>query len=146
MSIVEAILIHSSCMCDSILQFSFVHSTDPYVKVYLVYQERRVAKWKSSIKKNTLVAVFNEPFHFDLDKKDINHVKLEVVVMDFDRFTRNDYIGTVLLGANVHHHSGRSHWTDVVAQRRIISRWHSIKTNLPQTETAKKKRKASAPI
>ena len=141
-------------MCDSILQFSFVvHSTDPYVKVYLVYQQRRVAKWKSSIKRNTLVAVFNEPFHFDLEKRDINHVRLEVVVMDFDRFSRNDYIGTVLLGANVHHDSGRSHWMDVVetSQQRIVSRWHSIKPNLSQPETAKTKlmqrpRKASAPM
>ena len=132
----------------------FVHSTDPYVKVYLVYQGRRVVKWKSTVKRNTLVAVFNEPFQFDLEKKDINHVGLEIVVMDYDRFTRNDYIGTVLLGANVHHHSGRSHWTDTIgtSQQRIISRWHSIKPNLPQTElTAKKKmmqrsRKFSAPI
>ena len=106
------------------------------------------------MKRNTLVAVFNEPFQFDLEKKDINHVGLEIVVMDYDRFTRNDYIGTVLLGANVHHHSGRSHWTDTIgtSQQRIISRWHSIKPNLPQTElTAKKKmmqrsRKFSAPI
>ena len=118
----------------------FVHSTDPYVKVYLVYQGWQVAKWKSSVKRNTLVAVFNEPFHFDLDKKDINHVGLEVIVMDYDRFSRNDLIGTVLLGANVNHQSGHSHWTDMVASpQQRISRWHSLEPVLHRTGTMKRK-------
>ena len=118
------------------------YSTDPYVKVYLVYQGKRVSKWKSSVKKNTLVATFNEPFQFDLEKKDINHVELEVVVMDYDRFSRNDLIGTVLLGANVHHQSGQSHWTDMVATpQQRISRWHSIKPTLHSVEDSMRKTK-----
>ena len=124
--------------CDSFMLFA--HSTDPYVKVYLVYQGKRVSKWKSSVKKNTLVATFNEPFQFDLEKKDINHVELEVVILDYDRFSRNDLIGTVLLGANARQHSGYSHWNDMVAtpwQR--ISRWHSIEPALHHTGTVKRK-------
>ena len=118
------------------------NSTDPYVKVYLVYRGKRVSKWKSSVKKNTLVATFNEPFQFDLEKKDINHVELEVVVMDYDRFSRNDLIGTVLLGANVDHQSGQSHWTDMVATpQQRISRWHSIKPTLHRTEDSTRKTK-----
>ena len=118
----------------------FTHSTDPYVKVYLVYQGRQVAKWKSSVKKNTLVATFNEPFQFDLENKDINHVELEVVIMDYDRFSRNDLMGTVLLGANVDHQSGRSHWTDMVATpQQRISRWHSIKPTLHRIGTVMRK-------
>ena len=118
------------------------YSTDPYVKVYLVYQGKRVSKWKSSVKKNTLVATFNEPFQFDLEKKDINHVELEVVVMDYDRFSRNDLIGTVLLGANVNHQSGQSHWTDMVATpQQRISRWHSIKPTLHSVEDSMRKTK-----
>ena len=109
----------------------FAHSTDPYVKVYLVYQGRQVEKWKSCVKKNTLVATFNEPFQFDLENKDINHVELEIVILDYNRFSRNDLMGTVQLGANARQHSGYSHWTDVVTtpwQR--ISRWHSIEPAL----------------
>ena len=92
------------------------------------------------MKKNTLVATFNEPFQFDLENKDINNVELEVVVMDYDRFSRNDLIGRVLLGANAHQQSGYSHWTDMVAtpwQR--ISRWHSIEPALHHIGTMKRK-------
>ena len=120
------------------------NSTDPYVKVYLVYRGKRVSKWKSSVKKNTLVATFNEPFQFDLEKKDINHVELEVVVMDYDRFSRNDYIGTVLLGVNAGHHSGFSHWADMVAApHQRISRWHSIKSTIHQTRHQKTSKTAT---
>ena len=118
------------------------YTTDPYVKVYLVYQGKRVSKWKSSVKKNTLVATFNEPFQFDLEKKDINHVELEVVIMDYDRFSRNDLIGTVLLGANVNHQSGQSHWTEMIATpQQRISRWHSIKPTLHNVEDSTRKTK-----
>ena len=120
----------------------FFYSTDPYVKVYLVYQGKRVSKWKSSVKKNTLVATFNEPFQFKIEKKDINDVGLEVVVMDYDRLSRDDLIGTVLLGVNVDHQSGFSHWTDMVATpHQRISRWHSIKPTLHRLEAAEKKTK-----
>ena len=117
-----------------LINFFYFYSTDPYVKVYLVYQGKRVSKWKSSVKKNTLVATFNEPFQFDLEDKDINHVGLEVVVMDYDRLSRDDLIGKVLLGVNVDQHSGFSHWTDMVAApHQRISRWHSIKHTIHQT-------------
>ena len=107
---------------------AFQPSTDPYVKVYLVYQGRRIAKWKSSIKRNTLAAVFNEPFQFDLERMDIEKVSLEVLVMDYDRFSRNDIIGIVLLGGSVHYPSGCSHWAEmIVSSQQSITQWHSIR-------------------
>ena len=121
-----------------LINFFYFYTTDPYVKVYLVYQGKRVSKWKSSVKKNTLVATFNEPFQFNFEKKDINDVGLEVVVMDYDRLSRDDLIGTVLLGVNVDHHSGFSHWTDMVAApHQRISRWHSIKPTIHQARHQK---------
>ena len=120
------------------------YSTDPYVKVYLIYRGKRVSKWKSSVKKNTLVATFNEPFQFSIESKDINNVGLEVVIMDYDRFSRNDLIGTVLLGANVDHQSGFSHWTDMVATpEQGISRWHSIKPTIQDLTRKTKRQKFS---
>ena len=107
------------------------------MKVYLLYRGKRVSKWKSSVKKNTLVATFNEPFQFSIESKDINDVGLEVIIMDYDRLSRDDLIGTVLLGVNAEHQSGHSHRTDMVAMpQQRISRWHSIK---PRIEAATKK-------
>ena len=37
-------------------------STDPYVKVYILHKGKKHDKWKSTIKRNTLLPIFNEPF------------------------------------------------------------------------------------
>ena len=125
--------------CKSFIIIHIPFATDPYVKIYLVYQGRRIARWKSTIKRNTLIAVFNEPFQFDLEKRDINKVSLEVLLMNYDRFSRNHLIGIVLLGVSVEHRSGRSHWTEVIATpQQSISQWHTIKPVQPQ-EASKRK-------
>ena len=59
--------------------------TDPYVKINLFYQGQRQDKWKSSVKRNTLSPVFNEPFSFYVGKLTPAKVLLEIVVMDHDR-------------------------------------------------------------
>ena len=103
------------------------------MKVNLVHQGRRIAKWKTGIKRNTLLAVFNEPFQFDLDKRDIKDISLEVLVMDYDRFTRNDIMGVVLLGRSVHNQLGCSHWAEMIASpQQSITQWHSIRPVSPQ--------------
>ena len=109
------------------------------MKVYLVHQGRRIAKWKTSVRRNTLAAVFNEPFRFDLEKRDINNISLEVRVMDYDRLNRDAIMGVVLLGGSVRYHSGRSHWAEMVASsRQSITQWHSIRPVSAQ-EAQKKK-------
>ena len=116
---------------------TFHPTTDPYVKLYLVYQGRRIAKWKSSVRRNTLAAIFNEPFQFHLERRDINSVSLEVLVMDYDRLNQDDIMGIVLLGGSVHYHSGCSHWAEMIASsRQSITQWHSIR---PISEAQRRK-------
>lgn len=40
--------------------------SDPYVKIYLLYNGQRIAKKKTHVKKRTLNPVFNESFLFDV--------------------------------------------------------------------------------
>ena len=100
---------------------------DPYVKLDLYYKDRRVHKWKTSVKKNTLIPVYNEPFKFDLSRMDVKDVTLEAIVMDYDRFGRNDIIGMVTLGSNVSDETGKAHWLEMLSSpRQQVSHWHSI--------------------
>ena len=49
------------------------------------------------------------------------------MVMDYDRFSRSDHVGTVLIGESVEQESGRTHWARMLASsRQPISQWHSI--------------------
>ena len=50
------------------MNFDLKCFTDPYVKIYLLFNKQRITKKKTHIKKRTLNPVFNESFVFDLPK------------------------------------------------------------------------------
>lgn len=58
---------------------------DPYVKVYLVCDGRRLKKRKTTTKKSTLNPVFNEAIIFDIPPENVEQVSLSIMVMDYDR-------------------------------------------------------------
>ncbi len=97
------------------------------MKVFLVHKGARQAKWKTSTKRNTLTPVFNESFEFDVSQMDMDTTGLEVVLMDYDRLSRNDLVGKAFIGGHVSTESGRSHWGEITSDpHTAISHWHSI--------------------
>lgn len=60
--------------------------TDPYVKVSLMCEGRRLKKRKTSTKRNTLNPVYNEAIVFDVLPETIEQISLLIAVMDYDRF------------------------------------------------------------
>lgn len=101
--------------------------TDPYVKVYVISENKRVTKWKTEVKKNTLVPIYNESFQFDISGMDIRQVSLEIWVMDYDWFSRNDKMGVVYVGANSPQEVGRCHWLEILSSpEHQTSHWHTI--------------------
>ena len=100
---------------------------DPYVKIYLMCEGRRLAKWKTCVKRNTLLPIFNEKFMFNVSTMDLKDIVLEVKVMDYDRFSRNDLMGVVLIGENVQQETGRVHWAEMISSvNQAVSHWHPI--------------------
>ncbi|KAL9873490.1 synaptotagmin 7 isoform 5-T17 [Glossina fuscipes fuscipes] len=77
--------------------------SDPYVKVWLQFGEKRIEKRKTPIFNCTLNPVFNESFSFNVPWEKIRECSLDVMVMDFDNIGRNELIGRILLAvyANV---------------------------------------------
>ena len=60
--------------------------TDPYVKVYLLCEGKRIKKKKTTVKKATLSPVYNEALVFDVPAENIEDVSLIVKVIDYDRY------------------------------------------------------------
>ena len=57
--------------------------SDPYVKIYLLYNGQRIAKKKTHVKKRTLNPVFNESFLFDVPYNEgLQNISLEFLVLD----------------------------------------------------------------
>jgi len=105
--------------------------SDPYVKIYLIYNGQRISKKKTHVKKRTLNPVFNESFVFDLPKTDaggLGEFQLEFLLLDWDRVTKNEVIGRLELGGEGCTEAEQHHWKEIQASpRRQIAEWHKLR-------------------
>ncbi|XP_056273199.1 synaptotagmin-1b [Pseudoliparis swirei] len=101
--------------------------SDPYAKIHLMQNEKRLKKKKTTTKKHTLNPYYNESFSFEVACEQIEKVQIAVTVLDYDKIGKNDAIGKVLLGNNSTG-TEQCHWEDMLANpRRPIAQWHSLK-------------------
>lgn len=104
-----------------------VADVDPYVKIWLMQDGKRMEKQKTVVKEKTLNPEFNEEFQFSMPYDKIRQSSLIVSVMDWDRVGRNEVIGSVLLGTK----SGpmeTKHWTEMFSKpRQSVTQWHLLK-------------------
>nr|CAD7567583.1 unnamed protein product [Timema californicum] len=70
-------------------------SSDPYVKVFLLPDRKK--KYQTKVHRKNLNPVFNETFIFSVLYDDLRQRYLQFSVYDFDRFSRHDLIGQVVL-------------------------------------------------
>uniref|UniRef100_H3AWF7 Synaptotagmin 9 n=1 Tax=Latimeria chalumnae TaxID=7897 RepID=H3AWF7_LATCH len=101
-------------------------ASDPYVKVSLMCEGRRLKKRKTSTKRNTLNPVYNEAIVFDVPPENIDQVSLLIAVMDYDRVGHNEIIGVCRVG-NDAESLGRDHWNEMLTYpRKPIAHWHPL--------------------
>ncbi|XP_072284502.1 synaptotagmin-11 isoform X2 [Pyxicephalus adspersus] len=101
--------------------------SDPYVKVNVYYGRKRIAKKKTHVKKCTLSPVFNESFIYDIPSELLPDISIEFLVIDFDRTTKNQVVGRLILGAHSVTASGIEHWREVCDNpRKLVAKWHSL--------------------
>ncbi|KAH3840508.1 synaptotagmin-4-like [Dreissena polymorpha] len=101
--------------------------SDPYVKIYLLYNGQRIAKKKTHVKKRTLNPVFNESFLFDVPYNEgLQNISLEFLVLDWDRMTKNEVVGRLEIGAKSRG-AQQHHWQEVInCPRKQIAEWHKL--------------------
>lgn len=102
-------------------------SGNPYVKVNVYYVRKRIAKKKTHVKKCTLNPVFNESFIYDIPVELLPDISIEFLVIDFDRTTKNEVVGRLILGAHSVTAGGVEHWREVCDHpRKLVAKWHSL--------------------
>ncbi|VDO77055.1 unnamed protein product [Haemonchus placei] len=79
--------------CKNLKKMDVLGLSDPYVKIYLMLQNKRLEKKKTTIKMKTLNPYYNESFSFDVTPEKMVH--LHITVSDYDRVGSNERIGQV---------------------------------------------------
>ncbi|XP_014611182.1 PREDICTED: synaptotagmin-4 [Polistes canadensis] len=103
---------------------------DPYVKIYLFYESKRISKRKTHVKKRTLSPVFNEPFVFDIPKNShsLSNVSLEIILYAWDKFTKSEVIGRLKFGGSKGQGSALNHWNNICrSPQRQFAEWHKLR-------------------
>uniref|UniRef100_A0AAY5E810 Synaptotagmin n=1 Tax=Electrophorus electricus TaxID=8005 RepID=A0AAY5E810_ELEEL len=75
--------------------------SDPYAKIHLMQNGKRLKKKKTTIKKNTLNPYYNESFSFEVPFEQIQ------TVLDYDKIGKNDAIGKL------------RHWSDMLPEEEV---------------------------
>jgi len=113
--------------CKNLKKMDVGGLSDPYVKIALMQNGKRLRKKKTSIKKFTLNPYYNESLTFDVPFEWIQSVTLLVTVVDYDRVGGNEPIGCVEVGCSSTKGELR-HWSDMLANpRRPVAKWHTLK-------------------
>ncbi|XP_064629385.1 synaptotagmin-10-like [Lineus longissimus] len=101
-------------------------SSDPYVKVSLMCQGKRIKKRKTSVKKNTLNPVYNEALVFDVPQDNVEDIALMIKVIDYDRVGSNELMGCVAVGP-LFFGIGRDHWFEMLENpRKPVAEWYPL--------------------
>lgn len=113
--------------------------SDPYVKMCLLANGRRIKKKKTSIKKCTLNPYFNESFTFEIPSSQIQRISLVITVVDYDRIGSSDPIGKVVVGPKALRMEEVRHWMEMLASpRRPIATWHTLREPIDPKPEEKK--------
>uniref|UniRef100_A0A671RC63 C2 domain-containing protein n=1 Tax=Sinocyclocheilus anshuiensis TaxID=1608454 RepID=A0A671RC63_9TELE len=89
--------------------------SDPYVKIYLLPDRKK--KFQTKVHRKTLNPVFNETFQFGVPLAELHSRKLHFSIYDFDRFSRHDLIGQVVVDNLLDFSEGTGEkpvWRDIV--------------------------------
>uniref|UniRef100_A0A673G880 Synaptotagmin Va n=1 Tax=Sinocyclocheilus rhinocerous TaxID=307959 RepID=A0A673G880_9TELE len=100
--------------------------SDPFVKVVLQHNGKRIKKKKTTVKQNTLNPYFNESFSFEIPFAQIQKIQVLLTVYDYDKLGSNDPIGKCWIGFGASG-VGLRHWSDMLANpRRPVAQWHTL--------------------
>uniref|UniRef100_A0A4X2JLV2 Synaptotagmin 12 n=2 Tax=Vombatus ursinus TaxID=29139 RepID=A0A4X2JLV2_VOMUR len=104
-------------------------TADPFVKVYLLQDGRKISKKKTAVKRDDAHPVFNEAMIFSVPAIVLQDLSLRVTVAECGSDGRADNIGHVIIGP-LASGMGITHWNQMLATlRKPVSMWHPVRRN-----------------
>eukprot|EP00794_Sanderia_malayensis_P012747 gene12747-14053_t len=108
--------------------------SDPYVRIVLIQDGKKIKKKKSTVKKQTLNPYYNEKFIFMVAPDKVEQSALQFNVMDYDLIGKADLIGQVTIGVNTYGPQLR-HWRDMLRNpSKPCPQWHMLRPKMSKDE------------
>uniref|UniRef100_A0A8C1ZMT6 Synaptotagmin XII n=1 Tax=Cyprinus carpio TaxID=7962 RepID=A0A8C1ZMT6_CYPCA len=102
-------------------------TADPFVKVYLLQDARKISKKKTSIKRDDNNPIFNEAMIFSVPAIVLQDLSLRVTVAESTEDGRGENVGHVIIGPEASG-MGITHWNQMLATlRKPVSMWHPLR-------------------
>ncbi|MBN3300551.1 SYT12 protein, partial [Amia calva] len=104
-------------------------TADPFVKVYLLQDGRKISKKKTAVKRDKTNPIFNEAMIFSVPAIVLQDLSLRVTVAECCEDGRGENIGHVIIGPEASG-MGITHWNQMLATlRKPVSMWHPLRRN-----------------
>ncbi|KAG8438211.1 hypothetical protein GDO86_008773 [Hymenochirus boettgeri] len=104
-------------------------TADPFVKVYLLQDGRKISKKKTGVKRDDRNPVFNEAMIFSVPAIVLQDLSLRITVAEWGDDGRAENVGHVIIGPSASG-MGMTHWNQMLATlRKPVSMWHQIRRN-----------------
>ncbi|XP_066557130.1 synaptotagmin-12 [Amia ocellicauda] len=104
-------------------------TADPFVKVYLLQDGRKISKKKTAVKRDDTNPIFNEAMIFSVPAIVLQDLSLRVTVAECCEDGRGENIGHVIIGPEASG-MGITHWNQMLATlRKPVSMWHPLRRN-----------------
>lgn len=131
----------------SLFSFSFSSTTDDVTQVYLLKDDKKVSKKKTSVRRSDCSPIFNESMIFSVPPYMLNSIQIRLTVVNaaasVTNLIENNMLGTVIPIGHVIVGSGTPgkglrHWNQMLSSlRKPVAMWHAIRqTNSEKTGNA----------
>ncbi|CAL1594665.1 unnamed protein product [Knipowitschia caucasica] len=113
--------------CKNLLWTNSKNTADPFVKVYLLQDGRKISKKKTSTKRDDTNPIFNEAMIFSVPSLVLQELSLRVTVAEATEDGRGENLGHVIIGPEASG-IGITHWNQMLATlRKPVSMWHPLR-------------------
>ncbi|XP_037538448.1 synaptotagmin-12 [Nematolebias whitei] len=113
--------------CKNLVWTNDKNTADPFVKVYLLQDGRKISKKKTSTKRDDTNPIFNEAMIFSVPSSVLQELSLRVTVAEATDDGRGENLGHVIIGPEASG-MGITHWNQMLATlRKPVSMWHPLR-------------------